>query len=95
MPCVVGLCTLEVIIPEAHSLKDKRSVLRSMLEGMRNRFNISAAEIENQDVWRRATIGVACVSSSQVFADQVLNKVVAWVEANPRVYLADVQVEFL
>jgi uncharacterized protein YlxP (DUF503 family) len=91
----VGVCTLEIIIPEANSLKDKRSVLKSMLEGMRNKFNVSAAEVEHMDLWRRATVGIACVSNSQTFTDQVLNKVIDWVEANPRVNVTDVQVEFL
>jgi len=92
---VVGTCVLVLSIPEAHSLKDKRSVLKSMLEGMRNRFNVSAAEVDENDTWRRAVIGIACVSNSQPFSNQVLNKVVDWVEANPRVYVTDVQIEFL
>ncbi len=91
----VGLCTLELYIPEANSLKDKRSVLKSMLEGMRGKFNVSAAEVDQNDIWRRATVGIACVSNSQPFADQVLNKVVDWVESNPRVHVSNVQVEFL
>jgi len=95
MALIVGLCTIELVIPEANSLKDKRSVLKSMLEGMRSRFNISAAEVEHMDVWRRATVGIACVSNSQTFIDQVLNKVIEWVESNPRVNVTDVQVEFL
>jgi uncharacterized protein YlxP (DUF503 family) len=91
----VGLCTLELYIPEANSLKDKRSVLKSMLEGMRNKFNVSTAEVEHNDIWRRATIAISCVSNSQQFADQMLNKAVDWVESNPRVNLAQVQIEFL
>jgi uncharacterized protein YlxP (DUF503 family) len=95
MALIVGLLTLEIVIPEANSLKDKRSVVKSMVEGMRNKFNVSAAEVDHLDVWRRATIGVACVSNSQAFVDQVLNKVVDWVESNPRVNVAGVEVEFL
>lgn len=95
MAFIVGICTIELYIPEANSLKDKRSVLKSMLEGMRGRFNVSAAEIEHMDVWRHATVGLACVSNSQTFVDQVLNKVVDWVESNPRVNVANVQIEFL
>ena len=95
MAIVVGLCTLELSIPEANSLKDKRSVLKSMLEGLRGRFNISAAEVEQQDIWRRATVALACVSGSQKFADQVLQGALRWVESNPRVVLMDVQIEFI
>lgn len=91
----IGLLTLELSIPEANSLKDKRSVLKSMLEGMRHRFNVSAAEVEQMDIWRRATVGVACVSNSHQFTDQVLNKVLDWVESNPRVCITNVQLESL
>lgn len=95
MAIVVGLCTLDLLIPEANSLKDKRSVVKSMLEGMRNKFNVSAAEVENLDIWRRATVGIACVSNSQTFVDQVLNKTIDWVESNPRVNITNVELEFL
>ena len=95
MALVVGLCTMELFIPEAGSLKQKRSVLKSMLEGLRNKFNVSAAEVEHMDLWQRATVGVAVVSNSQTFADQVLNKVLDWVESNPRVNVTGVQIEFL
>lgn len=95
MAIVVGLCTLDLLIPEANSLKNKRSVVKSMLEGMRNRFNVSASEVENLDIWRRATVGVAIVSNSQTFADQVLNKVLDWVESNPRVNIVNVEIEFI
>jgi uncharacterized protein len=91
----VGLLTLELFIPEAHSLKEKRSVLKSMLEGIRGKFNVSAAEVEHMDLWQRATVAVTCVSNSQTFIDQVLNKVVDWVESNPRASLTDVRIEFL
>jgi uncharacterized protein len=95
MAAIIGFCSLELYIPEANSLKDKRSVVKSMLEGMRHRFNVSASEVEHNDVWRRATVGIACVSNSQTFVDQVLNKIVDWVEQNPRVQITNVQVEFL
>lgn len=95
MATSVGLCTVELLIPEANSLKSKRSVLKSMLDGMRNKFNVSAAEVDHNDVWQRAAVGITCVSNSQQFNDQVLNKVVDWIESNPRVCITTVQTEFL
>ncbi len=95
MAIVVGLCTLDLYIAEANSLKDKRSVVKSMLEGMRHKFNVSASEVENQDIWRKATVAIAIVSGSQQFADQVLNKAVDWVESNPRVEVTNVEIEFV
>lgn len=92
---VVGLSTIELLIPDSQSLKDKRQVLRSMLDGIRRRFNVSAAEVEHQNLWQRATIGLAVVSNEQKFTDQVLNKALEWIEENPRVQVIGVQVEFL
>ena len=74
---------------------DKRQVLKSLLETTRQRFNVSAAEVDQLDLWQRATIAVACVSKDQVFVDQVLNKVLRTIEGNPRVEVAHVDMEFL
>ncbi len=95
MSTTVGLCTIEFLIPGVHSLKEKRSVVKSMLDGMRSRFNVSAAEVANNDLWQRATIAVCCVSNSQPVVDSSLNKIADWVEANPRISITDVQIEFL
>ena len=92
---VVGIATIELTIPESNSLKDKRQVLRSMLDGIRQRFNVSAAEVDHLDVWRRATLGFAAVSNEQKFTDQVLSQVARWIESNPRVNVVDIEVEFL
>jgi uncharacterized protein len=92
---VIGVLTLELLIAESQSLKDKRQVLKSLLETTRQRFNVSAAEVEHLDLWQRATIAVACVSKDQVFVDQVLNKVLRTIEGNPRVEVANVDMEFL
>lgn len=92
---VIGISTVELTIPESNSLKDKRQVLRPLLEGVRNRFNVSASEVDQMDVWRRATLGFACVSNDQKFTDQVLSKLLNWIESNPRINVVDVQIEFL
>ena len=92
---VIGICTLQLIIEGSNSLKDKRQVIKSLLDRMRNQFNVSAAEVDDLDSWRRATLGLACVSKDQVFVDQVLQKALALVESNPLVEVADVQMEFV
>ena len=92
---VVGITTVELTIPESNSLKDKRQVLRSMLDGIRRRFNVSAAEVDHLDLWRRATVGIAAVSNEQKYLDQLLASVTRWIEENPRVNVMDIQVEFL
>jgi uncharacterized protein len=92
---VIGICTLQLIIEGSNSLKDKRQVIKSILDRVRDKFNVSAAEVDDLDSWRRATLGFACVSKDQVFVDQVLQKALALVESNPQVEVADVQMEFV
>jgi hypothetical protein len=77
---VIGLCTLELFIGEANSLKDKRRVLKSLLEKIRARFNVSIAEVAQQDLWQRSTVAFACVSNERAHADQMLSAVVRFME---------------
>ena len=77
---VIGFCTLEVFIGEASSLKDKRRVLKSMLEKVRSRFNVSIAEVDQQELWQRATVAFACVSNERVHADQMISAVIRFLE---------------
>lgn len=95
MTMVVGILTMDLLIPESNSLKDKRQVVKSLLDGIRNKYNVSAAEIDALDIWRRTVIGVACVSNDKSFANSVLNKVLDSVNANPRVSVESCQVEFV
>lgn len=73
----VGLLTLEIQIPYAHSLKEKRAVMRKMKDRLRSRFNVAVAEINHQDVWQRATLGVVSISDSRVLLDSVFRQVLA------------------
>ncbi len=77
---VVGTCTIELHLPENHSLKGKRRIIRSLRDRLRNNFNVSVAEIEHQQLWQRATLGIACVSNDSKKVDQLLNRVVNFVE---------------
>lgn len=69
----IGLLTLELHINHARSLKDKRQVLRALKARLRNRFNVSVAEIDFQDTWQRSVIGVVTVSDSKARAEDVLD----------------------
>ncbi len=91
----IGILTLHVSIDGADSLKDKRQVVKSLLAHLRQKFNVSAAEVDDLDVWRRATLGVSVVSNEAKFANQVLDKVVDHVERDLRVVLDDFGIEIL
>lgn len=73
----VGVLTLEINIPWAHSLKDKRAIVLKVRDRLRSRFNVAVAELDQQDLWQQATLGVAAISSSRPILEQVLRRVLA------------------
>jgi uncharacterized protein len=72
---VVGVLTMELRIEHAHSLKEKRHVVKSLKDRLRNKFNVSVAEIDDMDLHNSAVIGVAALSASKDFATKVLQAV--------------------
>jgi uncharacterized protein YlxP (DUF503 family) len=77
---VVGILHLELDLPENHSLKGKRAALRPLLAALGREFSVSVAEVDAQDAWQRAVIGVAVASSDRRQADRVLQAVLRRVE---------------
>ncbi len=67
-------------LPQSGSLKAKRQVARSLTQRIRNQFNVAVAEIDDNDLWQRLTLGVCCVSNDSAHADQMLSRVVSFVE---------------
>jgi len=93
---VIGICTIDLYIPTAYSLKSKRSILKSVISRLRREFNVSIAEVENQDVWQSAVIGVATVSNDAGHAHARLTQVVNWIERTRLdVDLVDFQIEMV
>lgn len=72
---VVGSISWQLSLPGCGSLKEKRTVVRSLKDRIKNRFNVSVAETDHQDIWTRAEISVALVATDGRFADSVLDKV--------------------
>ena len=71
----VGLLTLELHIPDAQSLKDKRQVLRSLKDKLRRDFNVAVAELEHHDTWQRSVIGIVTISNEEKHLREVLQRV--------------------
>ncbi len=92
---IVGLLLVDIYIPESNSLKEKRSVIKRLKDRIRNKFNVSVAEIDDLDVWRRAKIGVAHISSSGKFSTQELQKVASFLERDFQVQVLDYEMRFL
>jgi len=91
----VGICTLTLHLPGNGSLKGKRRVIKSIMARMRQEFNISVAEVDSQDSWQRAVLGVACVSPDQAYAHGLLERAVRWLEESRLdVQLVDYEIEW-
>lgn len=87
----VGALEVDLHIPAAHSLKDKRAVIRPILDGARNRHRVASAEVGAQDLWQRAMLGFAAVGGSVGHVGEVLDAVERFVWSFPEVEVLDVQ----
>ena len=76
---LIGVCRVRLRLPENQSLKGKRSVLKSLVARLQNKFKVSVAEVADNESWQLATIGVACVSNDERHANQVLAAVIDFV----------------
>jgi uncharacterized protein len=93
---VVGVGYVTLHIFESHSLKEKRRVVRSLVERARQRFNASVAEVDHLDSWQVAGIGFTCVSNSSAHTDRMLAEIVKFIESNAAFgSLADVSTELI
>ena len=92
---VVGILRLEVYLSDSGSLKDKRSVLKSLKDQLRNRFNVAVAEVEANDLWQRATLGVASIGSDHGYVNGCLSQVVEWMREQRAADLINVEQEML
>ena len=91
----VAVVQCELHIPTSRSLKEKRAVLRPIVEGLRHRFQISVAEVDYQDKWQRALIGMAVVSDSYSHAADVVDNVERWVWSKPEIEVTRFETEWV
>jgi uncharacterized protein len=91
----VGVLTLELRLEDSHSLKDKRHVVKSLQDRLRNKFNVAVAEIDRQDLWQRAVLAAVTVSSDHAHAEKVLRSVEDEAAALLGKSLAEATVEWL
>jgi uncharacterized protein len=77
---VVAAAKIVLLMPENASLKDKRQVVKSLLARLRQTFQVTAAEVDTQDSWRTATLGLAFVANDARFAEQVIAKALSYIE---------------
>ena len=91
---VVGF-EVEIRIPASQSLKDRRQVVRSLLDGARQRLHVSAAEVGGQDTWQRATLGFAVVASEAHLAEATVDELDRFLWSRPEIEVVDAEVRWL
>jgi len=89
----VGICTLHFRLISSHSLKEKRRIIKSIKDRVRNKFNVSIAEVDALNSWQWAVIGIACISNESGFVNSVLSNVVSFVEDMRMAELVDYNIE--
>lgn len=92
---VVGLCTVELFIAGSRSLKDKRQVLHSLKDRLRDKFNLSVAEVDAQDLWQKAILAMACVANEGSHVSQVLEQALNVIKSVPAVEVVRTQLDML
>ncbi|HJU05725.1 MAG TPA: DUF503 domain-containing protein [Nitrospiraceae bacterium] len=92
---IVGLCTVELYLPESDSLKAKRQVLLSVKDRLRDKFNLSVAEVGDQDLWQKAVLAMACVANEGAYVNQVLDQAINLLRSVPLIEMVKCRIELL
>ncbi len=87
---MIATVQIRLYAPWVHSLKEKRMVVKSLTAKIRNKFNVSIAEVEEQDTHQTVVLGAACVCDTVSFADSVIDTVIAFIEANTEAEITDI-----
>ena len=92
---MIGVCKLDLRIPENHSLKEKRHVLRKLVDRVRNRFNVAISEVGDNDLWQRAQMGFCTVGNDRRHINSSLDKVIYFIEQMNLVEMVHTEIEII
>ncbi len=91
-----GICKVKIHLLESRSLKDKRRIVKSIISRLRNQYNISIAEVDDQDLWQMVSLGIACVSNQNQHVDEILSRVLGFITSNyPELEIVEQEMEIL
>ncbi len=93
MGFIVGSCRIVLFLPDASSLKEKRQIIKSLKDRLRNRFNLAISEIDNSELWQKATLGIVCVSNERRSAQAYLDQVINFFQAEPEIKIIDYETD--
>ena len=92
---MIGVCKLDLRIPENHSLKEKRHVLRKLIDRVRTRFNVAISEVGDNDLWQRAQMGFCTVGNDRRHINSSLDKVIYFIEQMNLVEMVHTEIEII
>lgn len=92
---ITGICKISIHIPGSNSLKDKRQVVKGIKDKIRHNFNVSIAEVEDQELWQKAVFGISCVANKQNHIAEVFSEIIKIINNNGEIYILDSQIEFI
>jgi hypothetical protein len=92
---IIGVLYVEVYLPNSHSLKDKRRIIKGLVRRLQQRHNLSVAILDGQDFWQRCTLGIAQISSKKSLADRSLNEAERMIEATNGLVVTQVEKAYL
>lgn len=92
---IIGICTCEIYIFNANSLKSKRSVVKSIIEKSKNRFNISIAEVGENDKWQKSIIAFSTISNDQRLVEETIEKVINFFDSYSEIEIININREIL
>lgn len=92
---IIGAAVCECIIYDAHSLKEKRSVLQRILTRLQQKYNVSVSELDHQDVWQRTKIGVAAIGSNRISVEKELQHALKLIDSFPEIERTITDIEWL
>lgn len=81
---LVGVCQIELFLPDSGSLKSKRFAVSSIKTRIRNKFNVSVSEVENNDKWQRITLGISMISNERKYIDMTMSEILKLIDGDGR-----------
>jgi len=92
---LIGICQIDLYLPNSHSLKDKRNLLKSIKLRIRHNYNVSVSEIDNFELWKNTTLGIACIGNEKKYLNKVLNGIIIFLEKQNSVQLTKFEINLI
>lgn len=90
---IIGLLSIILFLPSSRSLKDKRRLIKGMIEKIKNRYNVSISELDHHDLWQKSKICIAYIAKNQPGIEKTFQKIEGFIESNPEIIIAQKEID--